>query len=79
MKEYIAPFGIGLAYPKFVPYISKFNKVIRRLTEAGLAKRWMKDIILRSKLEELSRKVVSRPMYRYNSFLFKTIYDKQLE
>lgn len=59
MKEYIAPFGIGLAYPKFVPYISKFNKVIRRLTEAGLAKRWMKDIILRGKFEELSRKVVS--------------------
>ncbi|XP_064114127.1 ionotropic receptor 21a-like [Macrobrachium nipponense] len=49
MREYIAPFGIGLAYPKYVPYIEKFNQVIRRLTEAGFAKKWMADIILRSK------------------------------
>ncbi|XP_050717496.1 ionotropic receptor 21a-like [Eriocheir sinensis] len=54
MREYIAPFGIGLAYPKFVPYIPKFNTVIRRLTEAGLAKKWMADIILDSKRAKLN-------------------------
>ncbi|XP_042207484.1 glutamate receptor ionotropic, delta-2-like [Homarus americanus] len=31
MREYIAPFGIGLAYPKYVPYIAKFNTIISRL------------------------------------------------
>ncbi|XP_047480561.1 glutamate receptor ionotropic, delta-2-like [Penaeus chinensis] len=49
MKEYIAPFGIGLAYPKYVPFIAKFNRMIRRLTEAGLAEKYMADIILRRK------------------------------
>ncbi|XP_071548889.1 ionotropic receptor 21a-like [Panulirus ornatus] len=54
MREYIAPFGIGLAYPKYVPYIPKFNRIIRRLTEAGFAKKWMADIIIRSKQAKIS-------------------------
>ncbi|KAK8384220.1 hypothetical protein O3P69_009158 [Scylla paramamosain] len=57
MREYIAPFGIGLAYPKFVPYVARFNRVIRMLTEAGLAKKWLTDIILDSKRAKLNEGV----------------------
>nr|XP_045622536.1 uncharacterized protein LOC123773087 [Procambarus clarkii] len=54
MKEYVAPFGIGLAYPKYAPYIVKFNQVIIRIKEAGLAKKWLDDIILRRKQAKIS-------------------------
>ncbi|XP_042207601.1 uncharacterized protein LOC121856262 [Homarus americanus] len=56
MREYIAPFGIGLAYPKYVPYIAKFNTIIRKLTEAGLAKKWLADIIIKSKQAKITRR-----------------------
>ncbi|XP_076063507.1 ionotropic receptor 21a-like [Oratosquilla oratoria] len=49
MKEIVAPFGIGLGFPKYVPYIATFNKVIRRLTEAGVAEKWLQDLILANK------------------------------
>lgn len=60
MREYIAPFGIGLAYPKFVPHVGRFNRVIRMLTEAGLAKKYLTDIILDSKRAKLNNGVQGR-------------------
>ena len=60
MREYIAPFSVGVGFPKYVPYIDKFNQIIQKLTEAGLTNKWMKDVILEGKkkrsLEKLKGK-----------------------
>ena len=53
-----------MGMPKYVPYTEKFNKVIRRLVEAGLPAKWKTDTILRRKAEIIKEQQTLRSKVR---------------
>ncbi|XP_066973634.1 ionotropic receptor 21a-like isoform X2 [Macrobrachium rosenbergii] len=48
MKECFLPFQIGMAIPKKAPYKPNFDRIIKKIIEAGLVRKWLKDIITTS-------------------------------
>ncbi|XP_068218796.1 ionotropic receptor 21a-like isoform X2 [Palaemon carinicauda] len=48
MEECFLPFQIGMALPKKAPYKPNFDNVITKIVEAGLVRKWLRDIIATS-------------------------------
>ncbi|XP_045621118.2 ionotropic receptor 21a [Procambarus clarkii] len=49
MKECFLPFRIGMAMPKRSPYKPNFDKIVTRVVEAGLVRKWFHDILFMSR------------------------------
>ncbi|XP_068217695.1 glutamate receptor ionotropic, kainate glr-3-like [Palaemon carinicauda] len=50
-RQEFFPGGFGWAFPKDSPYKEKFDRLFQRLREAGLIRKWMRDLILLSASE----------------------------
>ncbi|KAK4317452.1 hypothetical protein Pmani_011458 [Petrolisthes manimaculis] len=49
MNECFLPFRIGMALPKKAPYKPNFDKIVSRVVEAGLVRKWFGDILFSSR------------------------------
>ncbi|XP_042226120.1 glutamate receptor ionotropic, kainate 4-like [Homarus americanus] len=49
MRECFLPFRIGMAMPKKAPYKPNFDKIVTRVVEAGLVRKWFSDILFMSR------------------------------
>ncbi|XP_063844835.1 glutamate receptor ionotropic, kainate 2-like isoform X1 [Scylla paramamosain] len=49
MRECFLPFRIGMAMPKKAPYKPNLDRVVDRVVEAGLVRKWFSDILFSSR------------------------------
>ncbi|XP_042868038.1 uncharacterized protein LOC122250597 [Penaeus japonicus] len=49
MRECFLPFRIGMAMPKKAPYKPNFDRILTRVVEAGLVRKWFSDILFNSR------------------------------
>lgn len=49
MKEYYGYYSVGVAVPKYMPYLASFNRLILNIPEIGLYQKWKRDIIRKAK------------------------------
>lgn len=49
MREYYSYYNVGVAVPKYMPYLASFNRIIVGIPDSGIYLKWMQDIIRNAK------------------------------